>query len=87
MKKIDKLKLNHINKVELGKKEMNIIKGGEDGCPCSCTCVCGCECGCQYYGYGGSSSSDNFSANENIRAGNLGSTSSTNGNGKTISAW
>jgi len=34
MKSLGKLKLNQVNKEELAKREMNVIKGGH--------CVCGC---------------------------------------------
>ncbi len=53
MKKIKKLKLNQLSKDELGKREMNYIKGGD------------CCCGCWYAGSGGSSTYDNGMANLN----------------------
>jgi len=59
MKKIQKLKLSHLSKEEMEKRELNHLKGG-------------CGCGCQYAGepcgsgddyYGGSSWTDNACAN------------------------
>ncbi|GHV40063.1 hypothetical protein FACS1894179_05990 [Bacteroidia bacterium] len=52
MKKLSKLKLNNLNKVELDEQEMEILKGGA-----------GCCCSCWAAGSGGSSTSDNDSAN------------------------
>ncbi len=68
MKKLGKLKLNQISKVELEKRELNILKGGV---LCACACA-GSNCSCAYAGiqdgpddsyYGGSSDSDNSAAN------------------------
>ncbi len=63
MKKLKKLKLNQLSKAEMGKRELNHLRGG-----------CGSMCGCQYEGeqcssgdsyYGGSSSNENAIANAN----------------------
>lgn len=53
MKKISKLKLNQIAKVELDKRAMNSITGGANCC----------ICGCYYANYGGSSDAGNSTAN------------------------
>lgn len=61
MKKIGKLKLSHLSKEEMEKREMNHLKGG-------------CVCSCAYYGepcgsgddyYGGSPDYANSGANSN----------------------
>jgi natural product precursor len=39
MKKLKKLKLNNISKMELESRQMNMLKGG------NCSCTCGCSCG------------------------------------------
>jgi natural product precursor len=46
MKKLSKLKLNHLNKVELETRQMNALKGGV-------VAKCGCVCVCDYYHPGG----------------------------------
>ena len=52
MKKLGKIKLNRLEKADLGTKEMNSLRGG-----------C-CGCGCHYSGGGGGSSAyDNLNAN------------------------
>jgi natural product precursor len=38
MKKLEKLKLNQLRKIELEQREMNALKGG---CGCSDRCPCG----------------------------------------------
>jgi natural product precursor len=62
MKKLNSLKLNHLSKAEMEKREMNNLKGG----------ICNNACGCFYAGpqcpsgdsyYGGSSTQDNLNAN------------------------
>jgi len=52
MKTIKKMKLSQLSNAELGKKELNKLKGG--GC---------CLCGCAYVNSGGSSTVDNAGAN------------------------
>lgn len=56
MKKLGKLKLNHISKVEMEKREMGQLAGGSGDC--SGSCACGCD-----GGTGGSSTSSNRNAN------------------------
>jgi natural product precursor len=67
MKEVNKLKLTQLNKAELEKRQMNVLRGGV-----TCGCVCAGDCGCLYYGpqdgpndsyYGGSSTEDNGDAN------------------------
>ena len=63
MKKIQKLKLSHLSKEEMEKREMNHLKGG-----CYCNCFYAGEQGenCGSSGdsyYGGSSNIDNSQAN------------------------
>lgn len=79
MKKLGKIKLNQLSKVEMKKKEMNMVKGGVD-CWCSCTCDCTNNCACLYAGeqcstgdsyYGGSSTNDNSNANMNNQGDSL----------------
>jgi natural product precursor len=66
MKKIQKLKLSHLSKEEMEKRELNALRGG----------ACRAGCGCEYAGeqgencgssgdsyYGGSSTYDNKEAN------------------------
>lgn len=70
MKKLGKIKLNRLEKIDLEKREMNMVKGG------SCACVGTChDCSCAYAGeqcssgdsyYGGSSSNDNAGANADL---------------------
>lgn len=55
MKKITKLKLNHLAKVELDKREMNSIAGGAKCCICACA----------YSGNNGPGSAENAAANLN----------------------
>ncbi|HCC53076.1 MAG TPA: rSAM-modified peptide [Porphyromonadaceae bacterium] len=57
MKKLKKLKLTYLSNNELGKKELNKLRGG--GC---------CICGCRYWDTGGSSTMGNGGANN---SGNL----------------
>lgn len=72
MKKIQKLKLSHLSKEEMERRELNALKGG--------ICGCGSYCGCQYAGepcgsgddyYGGSSTDDNADANAYEAAANV----------------
>jgi natural product precursor len=51
MKNLGKLKLNELSRVELEKREMNQLVGGEECCGCGCN--------------GSSSTSDNATANWN----------------------
>ncbi len=43
MKKIGKIKLIQLSEVELEKREMNALKGGDDCAYCVCTCIGGME--------------------------------------------
>lgn len=70
MKKLGKLNLHNLSQAEIAKKEMNMLKGGQE---CSCTCGCYYACPCKYTGsqegpddsfYGGSSTEANHSANQ-----------------------
>lgn len=71
MKKIGKLSLHNLSQAEIAKKEMNMLKGGQEGCYCICNCYYACPC--KYAGsqegpddsyYGGSSTNANHTANE-----------------------
>ena len=53
---IKRIKLNKLSDDALAQRQLQGIKGGDNGVP-----VCGC--GCCYAGAGGSSSHDNLSAN------------------------
>jgi natural product precursor len=75
MKEVNKLKFTQLNKAELEKRQMNVLRGGV------CPCVCSADCGCLYYGpqegpndsyYGGSSFEDNGDANAYNAADNRG---------------
>lgn len=62
MKKLGKLKLSHLSKEEMEKREMNILHGG--ACPPGCGCkYSGEQCGSGDDYYGGSSTYDNREAN------------------------
>jgi natural product precursor len=70
MKQLSKLKLHDLSRVEMEKRELSLIKGGDS---CTCCCILPCNCPCLYEGtksdptdsyYGGSSSSANSSAND-----------------------
>ena len=66
MKKLNSLKLNQLNKAEIEKREMNILKGGNS---CSDCCPCryeGSQCSSGDSYYGGSSHTANQSANYNV---------------------
>lgn len=52
MKKLSNLKLNQLTKIEMEKRQLKYLVGGND-----------CTCGCHYSGQGGSSLSSNDSAN------------------------
>lgn len=55
MKKLKKLKLSELSKVQLDERKISRILGGGPGDPC--------QCGCMYEDFGGSSSGGNDSAN------------------------
>ena len=42
MKVLKKIKLNQLSKVELEKREMDALKGGNDCGDCTCSCYGGC---------------------------------------------
>ena len=61
MKTIGRLKITHLNKAELGKRELNRLIGGANCC----------LCGCHYADQEGSSTIDNGGANNSGGASGL----------------
>lgn len=55
MKKINKLRLNHLSKSEMDKRVLNTLRGGTCGCVCTDGCACDyqgpqCTSGDDYWG-------------------------------------
>ncbi len=69
MKKLGKLKLNQISKVEMEKKSMNQLRGGD------------CGCGCHYSNDGGSSAMVNANENQSNNQTSYGGDNFTYSNG------
>ena len=66
MKKINKLRLNHLSKTEMGKREMIILKGGTCGCVSYCPCRYeGPQCPSGDNEWGGATTAENDTANSN----------------------
>lgn len=59
MKKLNSLKLSHLSKAEMEKKEMHNLSGGQ------CNGLL-CTCGCAYINTGGSSTYMNYNANMSL---------------------